>query len=71
MKQMPCAQMGGPATCTAMVKGNTADEIVQNGMAHVTEAHPELLAQIQKMSEQETTQWMADFQKKFEAAPAM
>ncbi len=71
MKQMSCAQIGGPATCTVMVTGNTADEVVQNGMAHVTEAHPDLLERIQKMTEEETTQWMTDFRKKFDAAPAM
>jgi predicted small metal-binding protein len=71
MKQMTCTQMGGPATCAATVTGNTAEEMVQNGMKHVEEAHPEMLADIKKMTPEATTQWMADFQKKFDALPEM
>jgi len=71
MKQMTCAQMGGPATCNTMISGNTAEEMVKNGMDHINQAHPEMAADIKKMTPEETTKWMADFQKKFDAAPAM
>ena len=42
MKQMTCPAMGGPATCTAVLAGNTAEEMVANGTKHVMESHPEI-----------------------------
>ncbi len=72
MKQMTCAQMGGPATCDAKMTGETAEEMVtKSGMPHVMEAHPEMAADIKKMTSEETTKWMADFQQKFDALPEM
>ena len=71
MKQMTCAQMGGPADCTAIISGATAEEMVKNGMAHIEQAHPDMAADIKKMSPEATTAWMADFQKKFDAAKEM
>ncbi len=71
MKQMSCAQMGGPAECTTMISGNSADEMVKNGMDHIHQAHPDLEEQIKKMTPEETTKWMADFQPKFDALPEM
>ena len=71
MKQMTCAQMGGPATCSAIISGNTAEEMTKNGMDHITAAHPEMAADIAKMTPEETTQWMADFETKFDAWPEM
>jgi hypothetical protein len=69
MKQMTCAQMGGPATCTTMITGNTAEEMAIDGMRHITADHSEMLADIKKMTSEETTKWMADFQVKFDALP--
>lgn len=69
MKQMTCAQMGGP--CNAMIKGNSAEEIAKNGGKHLKQAHPDIAAQMEKMSPDENAKWMADFKTKFDAAPAM
>lgn len=66
---MTCAQMGGPTTCNFVITGNTAEEMATNGMAHVTSSYPELSEQIKKMTPEETTAWMSDFAKKFEALP--
>jgi hypothetical protein len=71
MKQMTCPQAGGPATCTATLHGNTAEEMVADGMKHVTEAHPEMAADIQKMSKEDTAKWFAEFQSKFAALPEL
>lgn len=71
MKKMTCALVGGPADCHHEMTGETAKDIVDSGMAHVMSAHPELAAQISQMTEAETTAWFAEFQKKFDAAPAM
>ncbi len=71
MKQMTCAQMGGPATCTTMISGATADEMVANGMTHVTEAHPDMAESMKTMPKETTDKWRADFQAKWDAAPEM
>ena len=68
---MTCAQMGGPATCSTMISGNTAEEMAKNGMDHINQAHPEMAADIKKMTLEETTKWMNDFQPKFDAAPSV
>ena len=69
MKQMTCAAMGGPATCTAVLSGNTAEEMVADGTKHVAEAHPEMAADIAKMTPEESAKWMAGFKPKFDALP--
>jgi hypothetical protein len=71
MKQMTCVQMGGPATCTAVISGNSADEMVANGTKHLTEAHPDMVEGMKTMSKEAGDQWRADFQKKWDAAPEM
>lgn len=63
--------MGGPATCTSVLHGATAQDMVADGMKHVTEAHPEMAADIQKMSKEDMDKWMAGFQAKFDALPEM
>ena len=69
MKQMNCAQVGGPETCDVVLSGNTAEEMItKDGMPHVMSAHPEMAAKINEMTTEETTQWMSDFQKKFDIA---
>ena len=65
---MTCAQMGGP--CDAMITGTTPEEMVDNGMKHVTEAHPEMAEQVKNMSKEETDKWMTEFRQKWDAAPA-
>jgi hypothetical protein len=69
MKNMTCAMAGGPATCTAVLTGNTVDEMLTNGMKHVTEAHPEMAADIQKMSKEDMAKFMTEFKAKFDALP--
>jgi hypothetical protein len=71
MKQMTCPQAGGPATCTATLSGSTPEEMVADGMKHVTEAHPEMAADIQKMSKEDMAKWTAEFGGKFAALPDM
>jgi hypothetical protein len=69
MKQLTCVQLGGPATCTAVISGNTMDELTTNGMKHVEEAHPEMAADIKKMPKEELEKWSAEMQKKWDATP--
>ena len=71
MKQITCAAMGGPAECTTVITGNTAEEMVKNGMKHVEESHPEMMADIKKMTPEATAKWMADFTAKFDTLQDM
>ena len=68
---MTCAQMGGPATCNVKISGNTAEEMAKNGTAHVMQAHPDMAADMKKMSKEDMDKWMSEFKPKFEAAPEM
>ena len=71
MKQMTCAQMGGPADCHVEIQGETAQEMSTNGVAHVMAAHPDLAEQLKGMSDEQNANWMNDFIPKFEAAPTV
>jgi hypothetical protein len=71
MKQMTCPAAGGPATCTGTLSGNTAEEMVANGMKHVEQAHPEMAADTKKMSKEDTEKWFAEFKGKFDALPEL
>ena len=51
--------------------GNTAEEMVKQGMDHMTQAHPEMAEQVKQMTPEQTTQWMTEFQAKFDAAPSI
>jgi hypothetical protein len=66
---MTCPAAGGPATCSAVLTGNTAEEMLADGMKHVTEAHPEIVEQMQNMSKEEMDKFIADFHSKFDALP--
>lgn len=71
MKQMTCSSAGGPATCTGVISGNTAEEMLSDGMKHVKEAHPEMADGIAKMSPEDMAKFMADFHQKFNALPEL
>jgi predicted small metal-binding protein len=69
MKQMTCAEMGGPATCTTVISGNTPEEMSANGTKHVNEAHPDIAESMKSMPKEAMDKWTADFKEKFSAAP--
>jgi predicted small metal-binding protein len=69
MKQLTCAQMGGPETCSAVISGNSAEEMVTNGMKHLEETHPEMAADMKNMPKEAMDKWMATFQEKWAATP--
>jgi hypothetical protein len=72
MKQMTCAEVGGPADCEFKFSGSTAEEMItKEGMPHVMTEHPQMAEDIKKMSSEETTKWMEDFRAKFDATPEM
>jgi hypothetical protein len=71
MKQMTCAQMGGPATCDAVITGNSAPEMITNGTAHVMAAHPDVAESMKTMPKETMDKWTSEFQAKWDAAPDM
>ena len=66
---MTCAAAGGPATCTAVLEGNTAEEMLADGMKHVQEAHSKMADGMSKMSPEDRAKFMTDFHHKFDALP--
>ena len=71
MKQMTCAQMGGPATCDAVISGDTPEAMIANGMVHLKEAHPDMAEGMKTAPKETMEKWRADFQQKWDATPAM
>ena len=76
MKTMTCKQMGGP--CDAAMHGNTADEVMNAGEAHVREmaakgdeAHKQVLTAMEDMQKDPEAgkQWTEKFQADFAALP--
>ena len=63
--------MGGPATCAAVISGNTAEETVANGMKHIEQAHPDMAAKVKANSPEENEKWMEGFRKQWDALPEM
>ena len=61
MKTMTCADLGGP--CEEKISGNTPDEMMANGMAHLEEAHPEMAADVKGTPPDDPT--MAEWNRKF------
>ena len=68
---MTCAQMGGPADCTATISGNTPEEMIANGTQHITQAHPKMAEDMKTMSKEIGDKWREEFQAKWDAAPEM
>jgi len=69
MKTMTCKDMGGP--CDAKISGKDPEDMIQNGMKHVEKDHPEMAADIEKMSDEDSEKWRADFQAKWDEAPEL
>lgn len=66
MKTMTCRQMGGP--CDEKIQGATPEEMMNNGMAHVTQSHPDMAADIKAMSKDDPkmVEWGKQFQAEWE-----
>lgn len=64
---LKCSDMGGP--CDEVITGADKAELMTNGMAHVKEAHPEMVADIEAMTPEQTAEWMKGVDEKL--APQM
>ena len=60
---MTCRQMGGP--CDTKIHGTTSDEMMNNGMMHIEEVHPEMAADVKAMPKDDPK--MMEWNKKFMA----
>jgi predicted small metal-binding protein len=69
MKQVTCAQLGGPADCHAMLSGETASDVISSGWKHIEQAHPDLAKNIMSNPKEVNDQWMADFTNRFDDIP--
>lgn len=69
MKQITCSQMGGPAECKEILSGETADEMVKAGWAHIEAAHPEMAENIKNNPKEVNDKWQEDFRATFDALP--
>ncbi|MDB5254993.1 MAG: hypothetical protein JWL92_369 [Candidatus Nomurabacteria bacterium] len=61
MKTMTCRQMGG--MCDTAITAATPEEMINKGMDHLREAHPEMVASIESMPKDDPL--MLDWSKKF------
>jgi hypothetical protein len=66
MKKILCSGIGGPAECTEVITGATAEEMIDKGWKHIQEAHPELAQNIMNNPKEENDKWMANFKAKFD-----
>ena len=69
MKTLTCSQLGGP--CEEKITGNTQDEMMANGMAHLEAAHPEMAADVKAAPKDDPKmmEWMKKFQEDWASAP--
>jgi predicted small metal-binding protein len=69
MKTMTCAQLGGP--CEEKISGNTADELMANGMKHLEAAHPQMAADVKAAPKDDPkmVEWSNKFKADWENTP--
>ncbi len=73
MKTMTCRQMGGP--CDASISGESAEEMMTNGAAHISsmddEGHKKAVEMMEEMQNNPDAGkvWNEDFAKKFAELP--
>jgi len=71
MKKITCKAMGG--SCDAVIKGETAEEMMKNGKQHVHDSadagdknHQAMIVKMKAMSDEDYKKWAADFTSKFD-----
>ncbi|MDE1874622.1 MAG: DUF1059 domain-containing protein [Patescibacteria group bacterium] len=69
MKTITCRQLGG--TCDAPLRANSQEEMMKVGMDHVQKAHPDMAADIKKMSKNDPAmvEWQAKFDETWASTP--
>lgn len=67
MKKMKCSAFGGP--CDEVIVAATKEEMLSKGMDHVRAAHPEMVADIEKMTPEQNAEWQTMFDKAWDETP--
>lgn len=69
MKTMTCKELGGP--CDVAITASDKNDMMNKGMAHMEEAHPEMAADIKAMPKDDPKmiEWNQKFDADFEASP--
>ncbi len=71
MKTITCRAVGGP--CDEAISANTAEEMMENSMAHVQgaddEAHKAASAEMAGMSDEQKAGWAENVKEQFANAP--
>jgi predicted small metal-binding protein len=67
MKTMTCEQMGGP--CSYKMSADTPKEMLEMGMDHVKENHPNVAKNVENMSADENKKWNDTFMKNWDMSP--
>ena len=57
--------MASPETCSEVITGSDAKEMIDTGWKHIHEAHPEIEQRIMANPKEENDKWMAEFAEKF------
>ncbi len=64
---MTCEQMGGP--CGYKISANTPKEMMEEGMEHLKESHPDISRKMETMSAEENKDWNDSFLRTWEITP--
>jgi predicted small metal-binding protein len=67
MKTMTCKELGG--ACDQKLSASSWDEMVKTMFAHVTENHPDVAKQMEKMHNEDPQKWGREMKPKFDTAP--
>ena len=67
MKTMACKDLGG--TCDQQLSANSWDEMVGLMVKHVTEKHPDVGKQMEKMHNEDPKKWGRETKPKWDATP--
>jgi predicted small metal-binding protein len=64
---MTCADLGGP--CKSEISASTSEEMIEKGMEHLAEVHPEMAMKVHDNTKEENDKWTSEFLKKWETTP--
>jgi predicted small metal-binding protein len=67
MKTITCKQMGGP--CDLAITADTSKEMIDKGIEHVKQYHPDIAQNMDNNSQEEKDVWYDSFMTTWEKTP--
>jgi predicted small metal-binding protein len=67
MKTLTCEELGG--TCDKKLSASSWEEMVKTMVSHVTESHPHLAKEMERMHNEDPKKWGREMKPKFDAPP--